>query len=554
MNQNIGSILTAVCLGLVPQLFAQGEVTIRAIRGEAQYSTNQTEWIPLRMTAALTAPVTIRTRSDSRVDVSLRQTGDIVLVGADTLLEIERSAQSETDSQKETNVELNLPYGSLLCRVRSLPESSKFEVKFPQGVAGVRSAGTFGLRVFAPGESGSNVKLTAFDATMAIATATPDGATKVETIERREVWTSEGGSRSLTENDLNTLDMPRAGAEPGGRPGAIPPKKIDPRMIKVFYATNRKEAETNVASKFYGFERDETSELKYGVAFINIPPDHRMAELESPRWFLLEFEADPQKHVTLERVHSLATNKFFTGLSNAVSRAERREIFIFVHGFANTFEDTARRTGQLAYDLGFKGVPMFFSWPSLGDPTPLGYTKDLASADFSISDLAKFLEGVSQQAGAERIYLIAHSMGNRVLSFALKDLAAQNRVAPFKEIVLTAPDVEALLFKRELLAPVKQMGHHITLYASSRDRALKLSKKAQGYPRAGDTGTEILISPPMDTIDVSALESDFLEHSYYGDNSSVVTDLISLLQGATPKERKLVEANSSGNVYWKFKK
>ncbi|WP_429550866.1 alpha/beta hydrolase [Paraburkholderia sp. MM5477-R1] len=44
---------------------------------------------------------------------------------------------------------------------------------------------------------------------------------------------------------------------------------------------------------------------------------------------------------------------------------------LFIRGFKVGFVDAARRTAQMAYDLGFDGAPVFFSWPSQGQFSPL---------------------------------------------------------------------------------------------------------------------------------------------------------------------------------------
>ena len=53
--------------------------------------------------------------------------------------------------------------------------------------------------------------------------------------------------------------------------------------------------------------------------------------------------------------------------SNAGSRvAPRKEVVLFVHGFANTFEDAALTTGELCHFLGREFVCVVFTWPAGG--------------------------------------------------------------------------------------------------------------------------------------------------------------------------------------------
>jgi esterase/lipase superfamily enzyme len=65
-----------------------------------------------------------------------------------------------------------------------------------------------------------------------------------------------------------------------------------------------------------------------------------------------------------------------------VNKSGKKSAFIFVHGYNVTFEDAARRTAQMSYDLSFDGAPVFYSWPSQGS---LGdYLKDGSCAKFPV--------------------------------------------------------------------------------------------------------------------------------------------------------------------------
>ena len=58
----------------------------------------------------------------------------------------------------------------------------------------------------------------------------------------------------------------------------------------------------------------------------------------------------------------------------------------------------------------------------------------------------------------------------------------------------------------------------------------------------------------MDTIDISALKTDFLEHSYYGDHKSVISDLYYLLRGTPTGQRfGLRQETARSGLYWQFK-
>jgi esterase/lipase superfamily enzyme len=88
-------------------------------------------------------------------------------------------------------------------------------------------------------------------------------------------------------------------------------------------------------------------------------------------------------------------------------------------------------------------------------------------------------------------------MGNRALTRALEQLAAvmADPAAPnFSEVILTAPDIDAEVF-RQVAASFRGAARRVTLYASAKDRALRASHKFHGYPRAGDGGENIVVVP-----------------------------------------------------------
>jgi esterase/lipase superfamily enzyme len=106
--------------------------------------------------------------------------------------------------------------------------------------------------------------------------------------------------------------------------------------------------------------------LSYGECSISIPKSHKIGKLESPSLLRLEFRPDPEKHITLEAIRTLEEEAFFRNVSESVARAAAKDAFVFIHGYNVSFEDAARRTGQIVFDLHFVGAPIFYSWPSNG--------------------------------------------------------------------------------------------------------------------------------------------------------------------------------------------
>jgi esterase/lipase superfamily enzyme len=324
--------------------------------------------------------------------------------------------------------------------------------------------------------------------------------------------------------------------------------------IKVFYATDRGATGHTEPANFYGSGRDPNETLSLGTCEVSIPRDHRPGELEAPSIWRLEFHEDPEKHVVLLGVQPEAQSQFYSDLDSTIAASPNKEAFVFIHGYKTTFEDAARRTGQLAYDLNFQGAPIFYSWPSQGDLD--GYQADEETVMWSTPHLMTFLQQVALKSKVKTVHLIAHSMGNRALTRVLANLATSpgGTARPhFHEVILAAPDVDRDIFK-QLAGAFASSADRVTLYASSHDEALRASKKLHDFPRAGEAGKSLLILKGIDTIDVSLVDSSLLGHSYFGDNSSVISDIHRLLtQGSPPNQRAcLSEATFLDLAYWVF--
>ena len=361
-----------------------------------------------------------------------------------------------------------------------------------------------------------------------------------------------GGMRTVRDESLPA----RSGAIPPGfalesRPGGEPYA-----VVEVFFATDRKATGATAAAEVFSGLRGD-GKLAYGRCRVSIPRDHRLGRLEKPSLWRFEFRQDPEKHVVLLAVERQDHDRFFADLAARVRAGERREVLLFVHGFNVTFEDAARRTAQIAYDLDFDGAAAFYSWPSRG--SKLAYTRDEDSVEWTKPHLVSFLRELARDSGAERIHLIAHSMGNRALTAALQQIALAMGAAgagagapKFHEVILTAPDVDAEVF-RDLAGEMMPAARHMTLYASRKDEALKLSHGVHGYPRAGDVDPEIVVVPGLDSVDASEVDTSFLGHSYFGDERSVVSDILLLLRnGLAPRDRGLRPRECTAGRFWIF--
>jgi esterase/lipase superfamily enzyme len=326
----------------------------------------------------------------------------------------------------------------------------------------------------------------------------------------------------------------------------------------VYFATNREPSGTAIAMKdpdlFFG---DERGDLSYGVCEVSIPYKRTPGTLPEPSVWSLEFTQDPQKHVVLMEIQRLPDADFWMALRKKVDASPNRQLMLFVHGYSATFRDAARRTAQMAYDMNYQGPAMFFSWPAGSDQEGIqeraNYLKDLRRAEASDEELITVIESISRWSGAKRVHLVAHSMGNFILTEALKTIDDRNgrkgnppRI--FDQVVMAAPDLDAKGFVRSSGKRLQGFSRRITVYASRQDKALKLSKSVNGFEPLGllnefsRQGAEAKL---YELVDASTAESGWFDsgHIYYGDMPEMLVDLAFVFRGipATSLQRGLGE-------------
>jgi esterase/lipase superfamily enzyme len=334
-------------------------------------------------------------------------------------------------------------------------------------------------------------------------------------------------------------------------------------QVQVFYGTDRARTGSAAVSSFYGGDPSKSG-LKYGTCEVTIPAgdQHLAGELESPSIWRLEFRPDPTKHIVLKAIHPCSQSRFCASLAQTLAGLpdNQKQALVFVHGYRVDFETAARRTAQMAYDLKI-GAPVLFSWPSRG--RLFGYGADERNAQLAaVPHLLEFLQLVADESGARTVHLIGHSMGTLALANALtKFLSRRQPGLTVREIVLAAPDIDATIFKQQIVPEICGRGPRITLYASRNDFALYASKALRGgYKRAGDVGDDLVVVPGIETIDTSAVNTThmfglFTEHSYVAENSEILHDLSEIVHhGAKPDSRYGLERRDHlGIPYWRLR-
>lgn len=328
----------------------------------------------------------------------------------------------------------------------------------------------------------------------------------------------------------------------------------DPRMVRVFFATDRKPTGQSRLGQTFGSQASRI--LTFGMSDVRVPIEHRMGYLERPLHIarISLSEENESQHVMLKETQTNDDVPFYRELAAEIKQSGNRDAFVFVHGFNVTFDEAVRRTAQIAYDLAFDGAPILYSWPSHG--ARRHYAADEDAVQDTVPRLEAFLRRLIIEARAENVYLIAHSMGNRALTQAIERMYIRSNGRPgykFRRIILTAPDVRSSTMQ-DVAPALVSMADQVTLYASNNDKALKLSRQINNYPRAGQAGDHILIMDGIYTVDVSAVDTEFLGHSYYASNRSVLADIFQAMRCAEHPDQRfsLQRRNQQGKTYWVF--
>jgi esterase/lipase superfamily enzyme len=314
---------------------------------------------------------------------------------------------------------------------------------------------------------------------------------------------------------LGAVEQQRKAIEAAQRraPGV---RGLEPDAVTVWYGTNRAPTGSPDPATAYG---SVPGPLSVGRLKVTIPPNHLAGRIERPSTWSLTLYEDPDEHVVLAELEAMAREAFVQGCCGPDDK------LLFIHGYNVTFHDGALRAAQLAYDLEFRGQALYYSWPS--QASLLGYLTDANNVVASRPALVEFLDMATQGQG--KLHIVAHSMGNRYALAALETFLREHPERRLGRLILAAPDVDRSELAARLPA-IQKKTEGVTLYASSKDLALLVSKQVNGAPRAGDANGEPIRLAGLDTIDASAIEADTLGHSYFGDAPQLLGDILGLVR------------------------
>ena len=291
------------------------------------------------------------------------------------------------------------------------------------------------------------------------------------------------------------LESPEPAAEPGEKQRTAPAFY----RIPVFFITDRNLEHRKTGEVDFGPYRKYVGDCKHdpymGSAY-TVVPNYEGKQLDEHLKLLgwaagggnekfRSFKAEPIKLDTFEAIQE----KFFKEVHDEVDHTPDKNLFVFIHGYKNSFQSALGTAGRLAY---YAEHPLIlYSWPSAARLR--AYSVDENNCEWSqehFNDAFRKLDQMCSEDEAIKLRIFAHSMGSRILVRASPLL----REKPFlSEAAMICPDVDDGLVKHYARRYLSVNGStKIRLYMSTRDKALAISQMVHGgYNRLGEQADAI---------------------------------------------------------------
>ncbi len=331
---------------------------------------------------------------------------------------------------------------------------------------------------------------------------------------------------------------------------------------RFFYVTNRRPGPGDGSlEERFGQEREAL--LKFGAFDAEIKPSLGLGMLIDPtEWFQNE-------EIRLKNVRPLEQAAFVEQLRTLVQESPHRALLVVVHGFRERYPSALRKTAFLGHILDINAPVLLFDWPGNQGSSLSGYRRARQVAKASGAELAHTLELIIREIQPERLWLIANSMGGQVVvdAFSLlyqeADLAdAQTEI---EDVVLTAPDVDHDEFDQRFKQEITALARNLTVYVSSNDRALLMSRIINRGARRGESTLSPeqleeavrvadLIEPDSDLItlvDVTPVNRTRNFHNFSLETPEFFDDLfLRLVNRNTPRSRLIYQIQTPDDAVY----
>jgi len=343
-------------------------------------------------------------------------------------------------------------------------------------------------------------------------------------------------------------------------------KQGEQGAYRFFYVTNRRmEHPQGAVEERFGNERE--AGLNFGWFDTDIEPSLGIGMLVDPTdWFQNE-------EIRLRDIRALEEDAFLDKLRGQVHASPHRSLLVNVNGFRERFPSALRKTAFLAHVLDINTPVLAFDWPGDQGSTPRGYRRAQRVARESGEELAGTLALIIREIQPERLWLVANSMGGEVVVNAFTMLSRETDLADseteIENVVLTAPDVSHEDFGRQFRDEISILARNFTVYVSSNDRALLMSRVLNRERRLGESTVDPrnpdqseeaakafeLVEPGSDLVtlvDVTPVNRTRNFHNFSLETPEFFDDLfLRLTNSETPRTRLQYRVRtSSGAEYW----
>ena len=333
---------------------------------------------------------------------------------------------------------------------------------------------------------------------------------------------------------------------------------------RYFFITNRKKSKDDeILENRFGSERE--AELKFGFFDTVIEPSVGLGMFINPsEWFQNE-------EIVIKNMEALQQQAFVEQMRELVDASPRRSLLIVVHGFRERFPSALRKTAFVGHILDINSPIMVFDWPGDQGSSLRGYRHARSVATESGAELAKTLELIVSDVQPDKLWVLANSMGAQVVADAFSHLYQNPAFADagieFEDVILTAPDVSHEEFDNQFKREITALTRNLTVYVSSNDRALVMSRLVnRGDTRRGestltpDTLDEAariaeLVDPDSELVtlvDVTPVNRTRNFHNFSLETPEFFDDLyLRLTNEQTPSARPLYQLQTlDGTTYW----
>ncbi|MCA1241029.1 alpha/beta hydrolase [Stappia stellulata] len=278
------------------------------------------------------------------------------------------------------------------------------------------------------------------------------------------------------------------------------------------------------------FGRERSTGLNFAEATVSVPSTHEAGKIEWPS----TPPGNPETDFTVRATQRLDDDTFRAALNAELAKRPKgkREVFVFIHGYNTRFPEALYRMVQLKHDSGLPHVAVLFTWASGGNVTD--YLYDSNSATIARDGLERTLRMVTG-SNAEKVNVLAHSMGNWVLTETIRQIRISGRPLPERKVgvvAMAAPDLDIDVFKAQMRRAGKPTKPYIIL-VSRDDRALQASSLiAGGKQRLGAYENEAELAElgaiVIDLTDIAG--TDAANHGKFAEIAQAAPELRSALQ------------------------